>query len=438
MRLNVKPHTPAQRNHNGAPSPAQSVNAKLARSVLANMLFEGEFYEDGTSNAKRIADLVKQADPQFVNDLSLAARSAWKLRHVPLFLQVEQLRNGRATAESIAAVIQRPDEMGEMISMYWKEKKVPLANQLKKGIAKAFVGFNEYQLAKHDSNSAAVSVRDVMFMVHPKPLDEKQEELFKRVANKAMVTPDTWETELSRGADKCETFTRLMNEKKLGALAFIRNLRNMRDANVSVDLISNYAETVNTDRVLPFRFIAAARQVPMFSDMLERMMLKATASMEKIPGKTRIYVDVSGSMFGTKVSSRSDLDRFDAAAALAVLCREICEEVEILTFSESTVVVRHQDLHGMALVEALEKSQRHSGTYLGRAITDGTRALGVADRTIVFTDEQSSDVVPNPGTHGYIINVSSYDKGTIAYGDWVRISGFSEVVLKYISLYEAI
>ena len=39
----------------------------------------------------------------------------------------------------------------------------------------------------------------------------------------------------------------------------------------------------------------------------------------KLPGKTVFLVDVSGSMFGKRVSEKSDLDRFDAAAALAVL-----------------------------------------------------------------------------------------------------------------------
>ncbi len=80
-------------------------------------------------------------------------------------------------------------------------------------------------MAKNDKNSAAIRIRDVMFMVHPKPISEAEHELFRRIANDELTTPDTWETNLSAGKAKAETFGRLMNENKLGDLAFLRNPR---------------------------------------------------------------------------------------------------------------------------------------------------------------------------------------------------------------------
>ncbi|WP_390174307.1 TROVE domain-containing protein, partial [Staphylococcus pseudintermedius] len=85
----------------------------------------------------------------------------------------------------------------------------------------------------------------------------EQEALFKRVANQELETPDTWETQLSAVADAKETFTRLMAEKKLGALAFLRNLRNMVQAGVTEDEVRAYGSTVDASKVLPFRYIAA-------------------------------------------------------------------------------------------------------------------------------------------------------------------------------------
>jgi 60 kDa SS-A/Ro ribonucleoprotein len=180
--------------------------------------------------------------------------------------------------------------------------------------------------------------------------------------------------------------------------------------------------------VLPFRFIAAARIVPQFEDMLEAMMLRSLQHHEKLPGKTVLLVDVSGSMFGTKVSAKSDLDRFDAAASLAVLAREICEEVEIYSFSNS--LVRIPARRGFALVEAIKSSQSHSGTATGSAV----RQLNAAtryDRLVIFTDEQSSDRVPAPRGKGYVINVASYQNG-INSGDYTTITGMSEAVVDYI------
>lgn len=402
---------------------------QLQRLVLASMLWEKQFYLDGVSHASIVKDLVLNTDPSVVAALAVKARNQYKLRHIPLFLCRELARVGKLKYDTLDAVIQRPDEMGEFLSMYWSEGKSPLSNQVKKGLATAFVKFNEYSLAKNDKNSAAVSLRDVMFLVHAKPKDEAQEALFKRIANKAMVTPDTWETELSAGADKGATFLRLMYDGKLGALAFLRNLRNMTQAGVSPFEIRAYAEKVNVSKVLPFRYIAAAAIVPQFEDMLEGMMLRSLSTMEKLPGKTVLLVDVSGSMFGAKVSAKSDLDRFDAAAALAMLCREVCEDVEIYTFSD--FVARIPPRSGFALRDAMKSSQPNSGTRLGSALQQ-VQAAGKYDRLVVFTDEQSQDSVGGPKCNkGYIINVAAYENG-VSHSAWTTISGFSEAVIDYI------
>jgi len=271
-----------------------------------------------------------------------------------------------------------------------------------------------------------------MFLTHPTPQSQAEEVLFKRIADNKLETPDTWETQLSAGADKKETFTRLMTENKLGALAFLRNLRNMVQAGVSEQLIRAYAEKLDVSKILPFRYIAAAKVVPQFEDMLESMMFRSLASHEKLPGKTCLLIDVSGSMFGIPVSKKSDLERFDAAAALAVLAREICESVEIYSFSNS--LVRVAPRRGLALIEAIKNSQQISGTYLGAALA---ALKGSFDRIIVFTDEQSSDRVSKPPQNalGYMVNVAAYENG-INYTDWVNISGFSEAIIDFIQTVE--
>lgn len=407
---------------------AISAEKQLRRLTMANMLWEDQFYIDGVSNAQYLANALKQVDPKSAQALALEAREKFKLRHVPLLIMRELARVGKLEASALASVIQRPDEIGEFISLYWKDKKQPLSNQVKKGLAQAFSKFNEYQFAKWNKNNAAVKLRDALFLVHAKPVGDAQTELFKKIAEDSMKTPDTWETELSAGADKKATFTRLMQEKKLGAMAFLRNLRNMTQAGVSESLIRAYAESLNVDRILPFRYIAAARIVPQFEDMLEKMMFRSLAVHEKLPGKTVLLIDVSGSMFGVKVSAKSDLDRFDAAAALAVLAREICEEVEIYSFSDNAVRVPAR--RGFALVEAIRDSQRHNGTRTGNAVRS-VNAHGAYDRVVMFTDEQSHDSVPAPNGKGYVINVAAYQNG-INSGAWTTITGFSEAVIDYI------
>ena len=423
-------------NHTGLKVSKSTNYAQLERMVLANMLWEDQFYFNGVESAEAIKGLAAKVTADELNALSLKARDKYKLRHIPLLLQRYAASLGKLSADVLADVIQRPDEMGEFLSMYWKEKRQPLSNQVKKGLAKAFCKFNEYQLAKWDKNSAAIRIRDVMFMVHPKPQNADQAALFKKVAEDKLETPDTWEVQLSAGADKKETFTRLMNEKKLGALAFIRNLRNMVNAGVDESKIRSYAQNVNLERVLPFRFIAASRQVPALSDMLESMMFRCLANHQKIPGKTVLVVDVSGSMFGTKISEKSDLDRFDAAAALAMLCREVCEEVVIFSFSNTAVRIPSH-FRGFQLVEAISSSQHHGGTKLGASIMEIHRVVPSYDRCIVFTDEQSYDRPAKPKGLGYIVNVAAYRHG-INIKEWQEVNGFSEAIVDYIYESEAL
>lgn len=417
-------------NHAGLKVFSQTTNKQLRRLVLANMLFEDQFYMDGKSSTELVKTLVAANDPKLTQALAIEARTKFKLRHVPLLLARELARTGNLPANVLTDIIQRPDEMGEFVSHYWADKKQPLSNQVKKGLAACFSKFSEYQLAKWDKNSAAVRLRDVLFLTHAKPNAPSQEALFKAIADGTLETPDTWETALSGGADKKETFTRLLAENKLGALAFLRNLRNMAQAGVSESSIRKYANTVDVSKVLPFRFIAAARIVPQFEDMLEAMMFRAMKDMPKLPGKTVLMVDVSGSMFGTKISSKSDLDRFDAAAALAILCRELCEEVEIYSFSYSAVRVAPR--RGFALVEAIRNSQRHGGTAFGHSLKVVNNNSSY-DRIISFTDEQSADrpTAPKGNAKGYIVNVAAYKHG-INHGSWLSVDGFSEAVFDYI------
>lgn len=430
-RLNM---TPLARTHNGLAVKPTDAKNQLLRLTMAHMLWEKQFYVDGADSAKMLLDLTQKVDPAFVAAVAKQARDKFKLRHVPLLLARGLAKRKALKAEDLAEIIQRPDETAEFLKMYWKEGKTPISNQVKKGLGQALLKFNEYQLAKWDKNSSEISLRDVMFLTHPKPQTPEQEALFKKLANQELATPDTWETELSAGKDKKETFERLMAEGKLGALAFLRNLRNMLQAGVSESLIRAHAQRVKLDRVLPFRFIAAARIVPQLSDMLEQMMFDCLKTHDKLNGKTVLLVDCSGSMFGTKVSEKSDIDRFDAAAALAVLCREICEEVEIFGFATSTVRVNNK-LRGFALVEAIRQSTS-GGTDFAQAIQHANRTVPNFDRCIMITDEQSSSA---PGSiksdKNYLLNVGSYQNGINHY-DWLTITGFSEAVLDYIQMYE--
>ena len=108
-----------------------------------------------------------------------------------------------------------------------------------------------------------------------------------------------------------------------------------------------------------------------------------------LPGRTVLLVDVSGSM-EAPISHRSEMRRTDAAYGVAILLREIGEKVTVYTFSNEAKLVAAR--RGMALRDALDQSQPHGGTYLGKAIAQVEADMRKGyDRMVVITDEQSHD-----------------------------------------------
>lgn len=436
MKTNTKPKNRKPIvTHEGAKAAKLAPLQELRRTVMACFLWEDSFYENGESVAARIAALVPKVPAADVALLAVEAREAMKLRHVPLLLVREMVRHEPhrlVVAKTLEQVIQRPDELTEFLSIYWKDNPdQPLAAQVKKGLAAAFVKFNEYSLAKYNSAHAEVRLRDAMFLVHPTPQSKNQAALWKKLANDALAAPDTWEVALSAGSDKKKTWERLLKEGKLGALALLRNLRNMDSARVLPSLIEQSLRAMSVERVLPFRFLAAAEHAPRWEPELEAAMFKCLKGRTKLKGRTILLVDVSGSMVGTPVSAKSDLDGLDAAAALAILLREVCQNVQVLAFNEEVHQIPAR--RGFALRDAL-RAVAGGGTVLGAAV-DAANAIP-HDRLIVLTDEQSAQPVGKPSAKGYMVNVANYQRG-VGYGPWVRVEGWSEAVVDYITAFEA-
>jgi len=435
--LNLGPRT-----HEGAPARHISPELQLRRSLLACLLWESQFYEDGVEIGGRIAELVPKVAAEKVAALAVEAREQMKLRHAPLLTVREMARHKthRAlVAGTLARVIQRADELAEFVAIYWKDGRVPLSGQVKKGLAAAFPKFDEYALAKYD-RGGPIKLRDVLFLCHAKPRDAAQAGVWKKLIWGRLHAPDTWEVALSSvgsrgtlapGGDKREAWQRLLAENKLGALALLRNLRNMRDAGVEDGLVLSALRSMSTARVLPFRFLAAARYAPQWEEALEQAMLSCVAGQEKLVGKTVVLVDISGSMTAS-LSRRSEMQRTDAAYGLSVLLRETGEKVTVYSFSDELVEVRAR--RGFALRDAIDTSQRHNSTQLGKAVEQLNKKENY-DRLIVITDEQAHDTVPAPQGKGYVINVASYKNG-VSYGKWTHIDGWSESVVEYLRTLE--
>ncbi len=437
MKLNTKTPQAKVFTHEGGEAYAHMTPMQqLRRTVMACLLWEDTFYEDGKSVAARIKELSCQVFPsEDLAALAVECRHTHNLRHVSLLLLAalcQRASGSSLVSDTIFKVISRADELAEFVAVYAEVNgvtpgtvKKKLSAQAKKGLARAFGKFDEHQLAKYNRDGA-VKLRDVLFLCHAKPSDAEREALYKRLVAGELAVPDTWEVNLSGGADKKETFERLIDEGKLGYLAVLRNLRNMVEAGVHAEHIERAFDTAKgKEKVLPFRYVAAARAVPSWEPLLDRELQGAVGRLPALPGRTVVLVDVSQSM-GGKLSAKSDLNRLDAASALAAVVN--AAQLRVFTFSQTLVEVAPR--RGMACIDAVKHSQPHGGTYLAQSL-EALHKIVDYDRIIVITDEQTHDGICAPKGKGYLINVAT-NKNGVGYGQWTHIDGFSENVLRYI------
>jgi hypothetical protein len=178
--LNLNFGAPTQE---GGPARHISPELQLRRWVLDCQLWENQFYDGVEMISGRIAELVPKVEAEKVAALAIEAREQMKLRHAPLLLVREMARHKthRAlVAETLARVIQRADDLAEFVAIYWKDGRVPLSNQVKKGLAAAFPKFDEHALAKYD-RGGPIKLRDVLFLSHAKPHDEAQAAVWKKL-----------------------------------------------------------------------------------------------------------------------------------------------------------------------------------------------------------------------------------------------------------------
>lgn len=426
----------------------------LRRATLANLLWEDIAYMDGESVTDEIARLIPLCSPEDVYNLAIEARQKQKLRHTPLFIAVEMCKheNHRAyVSRLLPVIITRADMLTDFLALYWKDGKVTVCHQARKGLAEAFHHFDEYQFAKYNRD-AAVKIRDVMFVAHPKACNDQEQALFGKIANRELETPDTWEVALSNGQDKKETWERLVEEGKLGSLAILRNISNMMKAGVEKNYISQAIKNAKSTMLLPLDFYKAAKMNPEFSRDIEGAMVATYERLPKLPGRTLFIVDASGSM-GSAISEKSMFTRMEVAGVMALLASYQCEDFELVVTAGDDDLRQHCSKwiqypdKGFDLIEKIPESQVGYGGIFTRQCLEWchmTFENKDFDRIIVFSDSQDCDFpdkrTPRPfGKRNYICDVSAHTKGINYQGVWTaEISGWSEHFLSYIASYEGL
>lgn len=386
-------------NREGHVAYAMTDKAKLVTQVLCSFFDENQFYGKNTEDMKQTIKRVIDADPAFVSKLAVFARREFNMRSVAHVLTAElaHAEKGKPfVRNTVRGVSLRGDDVTEIMACYLSTFGKPVPASLKKGISDVLLTFDEYTLAKYKGDRDAVKMRDLFRICRPTPKNAEQSALWKRCLDGTLAIPETWETELSANGNTKESWEKLIGGGKLGYMALLRNLRNIVQADPdnlqdALRRISDPA-AVKKSRQLPFRFLSAYRSVTGLPntgssvlDALEDAADAAVSNLPKIPGKTVIAIDVSGST-GNRVSTNSDIRCCDISTLLGLIAARICEDAIVYKFN--TVIRKETVSHRTAILQVTANATCSGGTNMRLPFIQMLRDKIKADRIIILSDNQ--------------------------------------------------
>jgi 60 kDa SS-A/Ro ribonucleoprotein len=427
-------------NYEGEKAYKMPAEMELYSAVCTASLQPKFYVPKAKDQVEQIRGLVGKVDHEFTAKLAVYAREQMYLRSIPLVLAVELAKVHKGDGligKTVARVVQRADEITELLSYYQSanpkkgtKKLGKVSNQIIAGLKNSFNRFDEYAFAKYE-RVTEVKLRDALFIVHPKPKDKAQEELFKKIADKNLETAYTWETELSAKGNKSGVWEGLIDSGRLPYMAMLRNLRNILQADVKpehlkkvLDIISD-PERVKKSRQLPFRFFSAYREVSEIKGFTSKGVFAAlekalVASAQNIPfdekSKVVVACDDSGSM-DSNLSEKSKIKMYEIGFLLGAMLAHKLDKVLTLAFSDNVRKVKDPGESILSWMTSIrpQSAGTNGWTVLAELITKKL----VADKVFFFTDMQ----LWNTGGGYYGILGNSYRR--------TEVPDFSQLWNKY-------
>lgn len=458
-----QPVTLKTKNKSGHAAYDMKDKDKLVTMVLTTFFNEAKYYGDNSNELVELAQKVAEYDPRFVSNLAIYARKEMHLRsvsHVLTSIVAHTVESKPFIRETVEGVVERADDITEILACYISMYGKPVPNGLKKGLNDAMKRFNAFAFSKYNGGNKAIKFRDVLRICHPKADTDKQNQTFKMILDDTLPIAKRWETELSARGNTKEVWEELIGENRIGYMAALRNLRNMLNVGPSniqkiYDKLSNKEEVLKSKQ-LPFRFLSAYKNLPpeatsKVRDVLEDACEYSIENLPKIPGKTVIAIDTSGSMW-SRISYKSDVRCDQIALMLGLIANKLCEEAIVYAFDTkiSEMAVSHRS--GI-ISTVLSCDFGGGGTDLTLPLRRMINNDIVADRLIMISDNEINSSwrgfaktcqsyadqyrnQVNPDLWVHAIDLQGYGTQQFIGGKTNIIAGWSERVFEFISLAE--
>ncbi|MEK6829561.1 MAG: TROVE domain-containing protein [Nanoarchaeota archaeon] len=452
----------------GGEAYAQTPELELV-SILLTSFVQDQFYRSANDTMTKISQLLSKVNPKFAAKAAVYARNEFKMRSITHVLAGELAKHvsGQPWAKNFYnEIAKRPDDMTEIISYYFSKGNKKLPNSLKKGFAKAFDKFDAYQLAKYRGENKDVTLVDLVNLVHPVPTD-KNEKALKELIDGVLKSTDTWESKMTKAGQesssekekaemKAQGWYELLSEKKLGAMALVRNLRNILEQSPeSIDLVIKALENENyikNSMLLPFRFIAAINELEKVSyDRTNEVIMalnvaldNSLSSVPKFEGKTLVVLDDSGSMTHRSTGDYKSPMQIGSLFASVLMKVNKCD---FIMFADNAryVTMNLGDSLGTLTKQIMSKA-KSGGTNFHSIFQTANKAY---DRIIILSDMQGWMGYNSPAStfneykkktssnpRIYSFDLQNYGTMQFPENNVFAIAGFSESVFDIMKMLE--
>ena len=471
-RLNRKVSKQRVAGGYGTIAAEEDLFVKLRRIIATYLLFEERYYEEleMPDPVQFILSNIDKLSKEQIKQLIEETRLKLGLRHTPILCILGAIRSRNDEIRRLigneldSRILATPKDVMDLIAgykQYCNESKT-IPHQIKKLVTKSLQRFDEYQLAKYGRNvknkNKMIKLVDVFNLVHPKPLNPEQGKLWRKLIKNELEPPMTWEVMLSRcrsNKEKRDVWLQLMEQRKLPALATIRNLRNMLCVGVEEQTVAKYIDTLKSQWIFPYQIFTSyfmikpyikTQYIPM---SLINYIKRLSDNAEKLRGMTYVVLDISGSM--GLFTSNSYLTR-----ALAVVYSIIinCEKYRFFLTSGNDGKRKHattEIMFSYSFEDLARKIENYrvntlgyGGIFTAQCINWLKQNYDEPDRLIVVSDSQDCDrgrpIVPKFGRFMYNNNIAPYRR--VAYSEedpWTAtFETFSSRVVDFIKYKELI
>lgn len=293
--------------------------------ILLTSLLQYQYYRKADNTSARLVELINQSkDKLFIAKAAIYARKTFGMRSIihVVGAEIGKLVKGETwTKKYFYNMVNRPDDILETLSYYLGKYGFPLPHAMIKGFAQKLSEFNEYHLSKYSAKTKDLSMVDAVNLLHP-----KNSPALKKLMTGKLESAETWNTKLVRAGQvaesedelsemKAEAWKGLLENKKLGYMALLKNLRNISEQapevlDLALEQLVN-KEVIKKSLVFPFRYYRAVKEFQNKDGARKIVSALSNAldlSLENCPsfdGKTLIVLDESSSMTSGKCSTLS-------------------------------------------------------------------------------------------------------------------------------------